>query len=191
MLAMKTSGAIAERARRYGSLAAVATAVLFVIGGLWVARIDGYALQVAMDTAGPSNPLAKIAVAQPGAWMDNYARWPVTWLLPVLGVAGALLSAVLLRMGRAGLAFLASSISIIGIILTQGVATFPFLLPSSTQAGSSLTLWDASSSHMTLFIMLLATAFFLPIILLYTAWVFRVLRGKVDQDGMGRNPNAY
>ena len=191
MLAMKTSGAVAARARRYGSIAAVATAVLFVIGGIWVARLDGYALQVAMDTAGPSNPLAKIAVAKPGAWMDNYARWPVTWLLPAIGVAGALMSAVLLRAGRAGLAFLASSVSIIGIILTEGVATFPFLLPSSTQVGSSLTLWDASSSHMTLFIMLLATAFFLPIVLLYTAWVFRVLRGKVDGDGMGRNPNAY
>ena len=191
MLAMKTSGAVAARARRYGSIAAIATAVLFVIGGTWVARIDGYALQVAMDAAGPSNPLAKVAVAKPGAWMDNYARWPITWLLPAIGVAGALLSAVSLRSGRAGLAFLASSVSIIGIILTEGVATFPFLLPSSTQAGSSLTLWDASSSHMTLFIMLLATAFFLPIVLLYTAWVFRVLRGKVDGDGMGRNPNAY
>ncbi|WP_454257342.1 cytochrome d ubiquinol oxidase subunit II [Pseudoxanthomonas mexicana] len=191
MLAMKTSGAVAVRARRYGSIAAIATAVLFAIGGIWVARLDGYALQVAMDTAGPSNPLAKIAVAKPGAWMDNYARWPVTWLLPAIGVAGALMSAVLLRAGRAGLAFLASSVSIIGIILTEGVATFPFLLPSSTQVGSSLTLWDASSSHMTLFIMLLATAFFLPIVLLYTAWVFRVLRGKVDGDGMGRNPNAY
>ena len=77
------------------------------------------------------------------------------------------------------------------IILTLGVAAFPFLLPSSTQPGSSLTLWDASSSHMTLFIMLLATVVFLPIVLLYTAWVFRVLRGKVDQDGMERNPNAY
>ena len=191
MLAMKTSGAVAARARRYGSIAAIATAVLFVIGGTWVARIDGYALQVAMDAAGPSNPLAKVAVAKPGAWMDNYARWPITWLLPAIGVAGALLSAVSLRSGRAGLAFLASSVSIIGIILTEGVATFPFLLPSSTQAGSSLTLWDASSSHMTLFIMLLATAFFLPIVLLYTAWVFRVLRGKVGDDGMGRNPNAY
>lgn len=191
MLAMKTSGEIAARARRYGSIAALGTAVLFVIGGLWVARIDGYALQVAMDPAGASNPLAKVAVAQPGAWMENYARWPLAWLLPVLGVAGALLSAVLLRAGRAGLAFVSSAIAIAAIILTEGVATFPFLLPSSTQPGSSLTLWDASSSHMTLFIMLLATVVFLPIVLLYTAWVFRVLRGKVDQDGMGRNPNAY
>jgi cytochrome d ubiquinol oxidase subunit II len=191
MLAMKTSGDIAARARRYGSIAALATALLFVLAGVWVARLDGYALQVAMDPAGASNPLAKIVVAQPGAWMENYARWPLSWLLPVIGVAGALASAWLLRAGRAGLAFLASSASIIGIILTEGVAAFPFLLPSSTQPGSSLTLWDASSSHMTLFIMLLATAFFLPIILLYTAWVFRVLRGKVDQAGMGRNPNAY
>ena len=191
MLAMKISGDIAARARRYGSIAALATAVLFVIGGLWVARIDGYALQVAMDPAGASNPLAKVVVAQPGAWMENYARWPLAWLLPVLGVVGALSSAALLRTGRAGLAFLSSSSSIAAIILTLGVAVFPFLLPSSTQPGSSLTLWDASSSHMTLFIMLLATVVFLPIVLLYTAWVFRVLRGKVDQDGMGRNPNAY
>ncbi len=191
MLAMKTSGGIAARARRYGSIAALATAVLFVVAGIWVARIDGYALQVAMDPAGASNPLAKVAVAQPGAWMENYARWPLAWLLPVLGVAGALLSAVLLRAGRAGLAFVCSAIAIAAIVLTEGVATFPFLLPSSTQPGSSLTVWDASSSHMTLFVMLVATVFFLPIILLYTAWVFRVLRGKVDQDGMGRNPNAY
>lgn len=140
MLAMKTSGAIAERARRYGSLAALATAVLFVIGGLWVARIDGYALQVAMDPVGASNPLAKVVVAQPGAWMENYTRWPLAWLLPGLGVAGAVLSAGLLRAGRAGQAFLSSSGSIASIILTLGVAVFPFLLPSSTQPGSSLTL---------------------------------------------------
>ncbi len=191
MLAMKTSGDIAARARRYGAIAALATAVLFVLGGFWVARLDGYALQAAMDPAGPSNPLAKVAVARPGAWMDNYVRWPVTWLFPALGVAGALLSALLLRAGRAGLAFLSSTISIVGILLTEGVAAFPFLLPSSTHPGSSLTVWDASSSHLTLFIMLVVTAIFLPLILLYTAWVFRVLRGKVDRDGMGRNPNAY
>ena len=74
---------------------------------------------------------------------------------------------------------------------TEGFATFPFLLPSSTHPAASLTLWDASSSHMTLFIMLLVTAFFLPIVLLYTAWVFRVLRGKVGNDSVSQNHNAY
>ena len=158
----------------------------------WLALgVDGYALVGAAVTDAPSNPLFKQVTTLRGGWMANYQAMPWTWIFPVLGVAGSLAAAVLLRAGRGMAAFLASALAIAGIILTEGLAVFPFLLPSSTQAGSSLTLWDASSSHMTLFIMLLATAFFLPIVLLYTAWVFRVLRGKVDQDGMGRNPNAY
>lgn len=194
MLAMKTDGPIAERARRFGSLAALAAALLFVLGGVWLATgVTGYALQVAMDPAGASNPLAKLVVAEPGAWMGNYGRWPLIWLFPALGVIGALLSAACLRAGRAGLAFLGSALSIASILLTLGSATFPFLLPSSTHPGSSLTVWDASSSHMTLFIMLVVTAIFLPIVLLYTAWVFRVMRGKVGSESLdpSQNPNAY
>lgn len=192
MLAMKTDGDIAARARRLGSLSALATAVLFVLAGIWLANgVSGYALVGTVDPQGVSNPLAKQAIAAPGAWMANYRSMPWTWLFPALGVAGALLSALLLRRGRAGLAFMASGLSVASIILTEGFATFPFLLPSSTVPGASLTLWDASSSHMTLFIMLLVTAFFLPIVLLYTAWVFRVLRGKVGNDSVGQNHNAY
>ncbi len=52
---------------------------------------------------------------------------------------------------------------------------FPFILPSSLDPRSSLTVWDSSSSHMTLFIMLVVVLIFLPIIFLYTAWVYRVL----------------
>ncbi|HSX64344.1 MAG TPA: cytochrome d ubiquinol oxidase subunit II [Pseudoxanthomonas sp.] len=192
MLAIKTDGVIAERARRYGSFSAIATAVLFVLGGIWLANgIDGYALVTALDPAAASNPLAKQAVAEPGAWLRNYQSMRWTLLLPVLGIGGALLSALMLRAGKATIAFLASAVAIIGIILTEALAVFPFLLPSSTVPSASLTLWDASSSHMTLFIMLLATAFFLPIVLLYTAWVFRVLRGKVGADSLGDNPNSY
>jgi len=108
-------------------------------------------------------------------------------------VIGLLISAACLRVGRGLLAFLGSALAIVCVILTVGFTTFPFLLPSSTQPGSSLTVWDASSSHMTLFVMLVATAIFLPLILLYTAWVFRVLRGKVSAEHLGKNqnPNAY
>lgn len=73
----------------------------------------------------------------------------------------------------------------------MGFALFPFLLPSSSAPGSSLTLWDASSSRLTLWIMLLATAVFLPIIIAYTTWVYRVLKGKVTAEEMAGNPNAY
>lgn len=192
MLVMKTSGDIAARARRFGAIAGVATAVLFAVGGVWLALgVSGYHVTGVLDHAGPSNPLAKQVEVIPGGWMANYAAMPWTWIFPVLGVVGALFAAVLLRKGREVPAFLASALTIAAIILTEGVAVFPFLLPSSWDPRSSLTLWDASSSHMTLFIMLIATVIFLPIILLYTAWVYRVLRGKVDAESMSSNPNAY
>ncbi len=77
------------------------------------------------------------------------------------------------------LAFLASGIAIVGVISTAGLSLFPFLLPSSLDPNASLTVWDASSSQLTLMIMLVATVIFLPIVLAYTAWVYRVLRGRV------------
>lgn len=194
MLAIKTDGDIAARARRYGSWAALATAALFIIGGIWLATgIHGYGLQIAQDPAGPSNPLNKVVVSGAGLWMANYSKWPIIWVFPVIGVLGALVSAWSLRTGRAGLAFMGSAAAIKGIILTVGFTIFPFLLPSSLQPNASLTVWDASSSHLTLFVMLVATAIFLPIVLLYTAWVFRVLRGKVGASHLShdQNPNAY
>jgi cytochrome d ubiquinol oxidase subunit II len=76
-------------------------------------------------------------------------------------------------------AFLASSAGIFGIVATAGVSLFPFLMPSSSDPASSLTVWDASSSLFTLSVMLVATVIFLPVVLAYTAWVYRVMRGKV------------
>ena len=192
MLVIKTDGEVALRARRYGSLAALATAVLFVLAGVWVANgVTGYSIVGALDAAGASNPLNKQAVAAQGAWMANYKAMPWTWIFPVLGVAGALLSALMLRAGRGVAAFLSSGLAIAAIILTEGVAVFPFLLPSSTDPNSSLTLWDASSSHMTLFVMLVVTSLFLPLVILYTSWVYRVLRGKVSPESLEQNHNSY
>ncbi|SDR17763.1 cytochrome bd-I ubiquinol oxidase subunit 2 apoprotein [Pseudoxanthomonas sp. CF385] len=192
MLVIKTEGPVAARARRFGAWAALATVVLFVSAGAWLALgLDGYAVVAAPAADAASNPLFKEVARTRGGWMANYQAMPWTWLFPVLGVAGSLAAAWLLRAGRGMAAFLASALAIAAIILTEGLAVFPFLLPSSTHPGSSLTLWDASSSHMTLFVMLLATCVFLPLILFYTAWVYRVLRGKVSAESMEQNHNAY
>jgi cytochrome d ubiquinol oxidase subunit II len=78
-----------------------------------------------------------------------------------------------------------------GTILTGGFALFPFLMPSSTSPDQSLTVWDASSSAKTLLIMLCAVLVFLPIILAYTAWVFRVLRGRVNLEDMHEHGGGY
>ena len=88
------------------------------------------------------------------------------------------------------LALVASGIAIAGVISTAGLSLFPFMLPSSLDPNASLTVWDASSSQLTLMIMLGATVIFLPIILLYTAWVYRVLRGRVTAAAI-ENPASH
>jgi cytochrome d ubiquinol oxidase subunit II len=182
-LMVKTEGPVAARSRTFGSIAAIATIVIFALGGLWLwAGIGGFRITSAIVTDGPSNPLAKAVVQAEGAWFDNYAEYPWMMIAPALGFAGAALALVLFRARREVPTLLASAMSIIGIISTVGLSMFPFILPSSIAPGASLTVWDASSSHLTLFIMLVVTAFFIPLIVAYTSWVYRVLWGKVDKN---------
>jgi len=152
----------------------------FLLAGVWVANgIDGQRIVSAVDTAGPANPLAKHVAVAPGAWLANFRAHAVLWLVPALAVVGAALTFVLLRAGRAGLAFLASGCALAGTVLTAGIALFPFLMPSSTRPDHGLTVWDASSSARTLAIMLVVVLVFLAVVLAYTAWV---LRGHTERN---------
>ena len=192
-LQVKTEGPVAERARAYGSVAAIATVVLYAAAGvaLW-AMVDGYRITSAVSVAGPSNPMFKTAEVAAGAWFANYAAHPWTWAAPVLGLASPLLAFAMLRLRRAVPALLASALGIAAIILSVGAAMFPFILPSSLDPRASLTVWDSSSSHMTLFIMLVATTIFIPLIVAYTSWVYKVLWGKVDGQAIADgNGHAY
>ena len=189
-LILKAEGPVAERARGYGSVAALLTIALFAIGGLWLwLGIDGYRITSEIVTAGPSNPLAKTVERASGIWFENYGAHPWMMIAPVLGFLGAAAALISLRARREVTALLFSSLSILGIISTVGLSMFPFILPSSIDPRASLTVWDASSSHLTLFIMLVVTAVFIPVIVAYTAWVYRILWGKVDEkaisDGSG------
>jgi cytochrome bd ubiquinol oxidase subunit II len=192
-LTLKTDGIVKERARAVVRIGALATVVLFALAGLWVwLGIDGYAITSAVVSDGPSNPLLKTVARQPGQWLANYAahRWMI--LAPCLGFAGPLLALLFTTAGRGALAFVASALGILGIIATAGVSMFPFLMPSDVAPGASLTVWDASSSRLTLFVMLVATLIFLPVVLIYTAVAFRVLRGLVTASQIERDSsNLY
>ena len=192
-LCIKTEGAIAARARTVGSISAAVTAVLFVLAGIVLWKfVDGYSITSALNTTGPSNPLFKTAAHAPGAWMQNYQQHPWTMAAPILGVLGCLIAALLLRSRKEGLAMISSGLGIAGIILTVGASMFPMILPSSVDPRFSLTVWDSSSSHMTLFIMLVSTLIFMPLILAYTSWVYSVLWGKVNaKDINDGNGHAY
>jgi len=191
-LVLKTHGAVAARARAVGSVAALLTIALFVLAGiilyLWV---DGYRILGEQVTDGPSNPLYKQVATHAGAWFDNYRAYPLLLLAPLLGLLGAGLAFIGLRGRWEGLTLLASGTSIFGVIGTVGVSMFPFILPSSTDPRSSLTVWDSSSSHQTLFIMLVVTLLILPVVLAYTAWVYRILWGKVDEAALRREAGHF
>jgi cytochrome d ubiquinol oxidase subunit II len=184
-LQLKAEGAVADRARLFGSVAAVATIVLYAAAGVWLwLAVRGYVVTSTIDPVGPSNPLLKTVAVQAGAWMANYQAHPWTLAAPAAGFVGALGALLGLRLRREILALSCSALGIAGIVLSVGASMFPFILPSSIDPRASLTVWDASSSHLTLFIMLAVTVFFLPIIVAYTSWVYHVLWGKVDEKAI-------
>lgn len=193
-LAIKTESPIRERAIFCSKWSAIFTLLFFAMGGVWVTWfLPGYQVQGFIDPQGFSNPLHKKVIAKIGAWVLNYSHHPYFILLPVLGFLGALLSLLSSLKEKLRLAFICSAMSEIGIIGTVGVSMFPFVLPSSTQLNASLLVWDASSSKLTLLVMLMAACIFMPIILLYTSWVYHALRGKVTSQSVedGDNHAVY
>jgi cytochrome d ubiquinol oxidase subunit II len=190
-LAIKTGSELAHRARAISRLFALLWAVLFALAGLWLWR-SGFGMTITGGSlpGGIPNPLGKTAARAAGAWLMNYRRWPLTMLAPALGLAAPLLVAALAGIRQRLLVFIVSSLGIAGVIGTMGVSLFPFLLPSSSYPGSSLTVWDASSSQRTLGIMLIAVIVFLPIVLVYTSWVYHILRGPVTVEQIQSNPDG-
>lgn len=185
-------GVIGDRARRFGTIAAVLSLVLFAAGGLYVAFGPlGFRIVGEVDPNGWSNPLRTAVEAAPGAWLDNYGRYPWMVIAPALGFLGTAAALVGLWRRSEPLAFGGSSVGTLGIISTVGLSMFPFILPSSIDPQSSLTAWNASSSHVTLFIMLVVTIIFLPLILLYTSWVYKVLWGRSTTAALRTNPDLY
>jgi cytochrome d ubiquinol oxidase subunit II len=184
-LNLKTEGAVKARAHAIIPYAALVYAILFALAGFWLSHLQGFQIAGQMTHDGPSNPLYKTVALVPGGWFANVALYPALWLTVAVAYLGAL-GAVLLR-ARPGLAFISSALVPLGTIATAGMALFPFLLPSSSEPNDSLTVWDASSSRLTLAIMLAAVVIFLPIVLAYTAWVYRVMRGPVRAEDITRD----
>lgn len=188
--ALKADEALAARAARVARIGATAFLVAYALAGVWLAyRVPGYTVTAIESGTSVSNPLFK-TVAGSSNWFGSYAIRPLFWLAPAAAALGAL--GVLVLAARRGMGgFLASSLMIAGTILSAGFALFPFLLPSSLDPRSSLTVWDASSSRTTLAIMLVCVLVFLPIVLAYTAWVYRVLRGRVTLEHVRKSHGMY
>ena len=144
-LQLRADDPVASRARGFVVKLAPFVAVAFALAGVWLwFGIDGYRIVSRTAAHGDlPNPLDKQVVREAHAWFDIYGRMPVALIAPALGLAGPLVTALLASARRPGLAFVSSALGMAGIIGTAGLSMFPFVMPSSLDPRSSLTIWDA------------------------------------------------
>jgi len=190
-LQMRTVGELHLRSRITAQICALVMMVCFVLAGIWVVYgIDGYVVTSVLDHNGPSNPLVKEVSQQAGAWMVNFNNAPILWTIPALGVVLPLLTIMCSRLEKGAWAFVFSSLTMACVILTVGVAMFPFVMPSSTVPNVSLTMWDATSTLLTLKVMTVAAIIFVPIILAYTTWCYYKMFGRLTKEHIEGNSNS-
>lgn len=190
-LMLRTEGDIHRRAKIAANIFGILALGLFAIAGIWVAKgIGGYAIVGNYDISALPNPLDKQVTHQTGAWMQNYSKMPITMAIPALAFISGIIAIFLAKIEKAGAAFVFSSLMMAGIIGTAGISMFPFLMPSSSNPNSSLMVWDSASSHLTLGIMFWAVVIFMPIIIIYTSWAYKVMSGKVTKNYIEDNKHS-
>ncbi|KAF7276638.1 hypothetical protein GWI33_010004, partial [Rhynchophorus ferrugineus] len=192
-LMLRTDGALHERSRKSTLVCGVVFLVTFLLAGLWlyVGNIEGYSYAQAVDANAALNPIAKEVLTNANhGWFNNYSQYPITLIAPVLGILGGLLTIIAAKGNKSGLSFLGTSLSIVGAILTAGFALAPFVLPSSLDPASSLTMWDAVSSKNTLTVMTVVACIFVPIVLLYTLWGYYKMWGKITNKHIEANSHS-
>ncbi|NDL62762.1 cytochrome d ubiquinol oxidase subunit II [Acerihabitans arboris] len=190
-LEMRTTGDLLVRVRTVTQISSLVTMVAFLLGGVWVVNgIDGFTITSVIDTNAVSNPLNKTVAHQAGAWLANYHSYPLIWAIPALGVVLPLLTLLCSRFGKGAWAFIFSSLTVACIILTAGVTLFPFIMPSITMPEASLTVWDATSSLLTLKVMTIVAVIFVPIVLLYTIWCYYKMYGRITKEHIEQNAHS-
>lgn len=191
-LMLRTDADLHRRSRKATQLCALVYLLSFAAAGTWlVMGIQGFSLVGGFGDLGAAlNPLHKQVSLDNSGWLANYAQYPLTRLAPLAGLAGGVLALLGALLNRGFVAFLGSSLAIVGTICTAGFALFPFVFPSSLDPASSLTVWDAVSSHKTLGIMLVVAGIFVPLILLYTLWCYTRMWGRLTDQTIESNPHG-
>lgn len=184
-LQIKTAGEINLRTKKIIFFFTINTLVFFAIAGNWITLVNGYHIVSEVFPNAPTNPLSSSVKQESGLWLDNYGHLPDLWMMPASAFVSGLLSIIFSRLNKPVSAFIFSSLTVGAIVLTAGCSMFPFIMPSSISLNSSLTVWDYSASQHRLSLMLWEIVIFLPLLAMYSCWVFRVLRvlnEKKDKD---------
>lgn len=189
-LVLRTEGVIRARARRAALILTPLMLAAFALGGVWVAGMEGYRITSVFDPGAVLTPTGKTVVREAGAWLATYRHYPLTLGLPLAAFVGGAASVFATLRQRPLTAFVASGVTELGVLFTAAASIFPFVLPSSSQPSHSLTVWDCVSSQRTLGIMFWVALIMTPIVIAYTSWAYRVMRGTVTEDFIKANSRS-
>lgn len=177
----------------YGLMGGVLFLCLFLMhGALWLSiRTDGELQQRATKTANFLWPVLLVAAvvflvfsAKATPLYRNYLNQPLLFVIVLAAVLGLLgIKAFLLKQAYFK-AWLASALAIAGATFFGVIGIFPSLLPSSINSEYSLTAYNASSSPLTLKIMLMVVLLFIPVVIIYQIWAYSLFKDKVTQEDL-------
>ena len=113
---------------------------------------------------------------------DNYFAKPVWFVVPVLAVLSLLAIKPLIGQNQYGKAFLSSCLTIVSVVFTGIIGLYPNLIPSSLDKAYSLTAFNSASSPYTLKLMLIVVIIFVPIVIAYQLWAYKVFSKPVTEE---------
>lgn len=122
---------------------------------------------------------------------DNYLRTPALLAVPAVAVAALVGIKLFHAKGRNLAAFASSCATIVAVVFTGVIGLFPNLIPSSIDPAHSLTIFNSSSSRYTLKIMTVVALLFVPVVIGYKIWVYRVFRAPVTEKDVAGGEGAY
>ncbi len=122
---------------------------------------------------------------------DNYLAAPYLFLIPAIAVLALVAVQAYMIANKPLKAFSASCVTILFVVFTGVTGLFPNLIPSSLDPAYSLTIYNSSSSQYTLTIMTVVAFIFVPIVIAYKIWVYRIFRAPVTEQDLLENKEAY
>lgn len=172
----------------YGLAGGVFFVLLFLVhGALWLAaKTDGDLHLRAVKTATMLWPVELIVAvafliysATATRLYNNFLAYPVLFVVILLAVLGLLGIRFFLARQNYFKAWFASALTIVSATFFGVIGLFPNLLPSSIDDEFSLSAFNASSSPLTLKIMLVVVIMFIPVVLAYQIWAYNLFKNKL------------
>jgi cytochrome d ubiquinol oxidase subunit II len=176
----------------YSLFAGLTSLALFTLHGavFLTIRTKGDLVERARDAARRLSIVAAVLVFGFLAWtyanaVSAHDKGIVPGVIPLSAVGLAIAVPFIVRAGRDGLAFTATTLTIGLITATIFLNLYPRVMVSSTSSAFDLTVWNSSSSHYTLAVMTVVALSLTPVVLVYQGWTYYVFRHRVGRDDLG------